>query len=318
MSFQIVQLREQHIEDAAALFGTRYRTLREKVPLLPNRYEQANAILPMLYDLLSGSPGVVALQGNRLIGFLIGAVLPAFLGKRSVYSPEWANGAELGESRRVYEEMYAQLSGPWVADGCFTHLVSMLGHDREGIEGWQWLGFGLAAVDALRGLQPLPGGRAGLEVRRATLGDIGDAVALAEALDRHLAAPPAFWLHEHRDYNQWLRDPANALWLAHEGGEALGFMALEPGYSGGCQIIQEAKTVSIVGAFTQVHTRGRGIATALLNTAVEWAREEGYERCAVDFEPMNTLAARFWLRHFEPVCYTLMRSIDGRIGSWRK
>lgn len=318
MSLQITSLQQEHLEDAAALVSARYKTLRERMPLLPPRYEDAGTILSLLRSLTGEAAGVVALRGSRLVGFLSGFVLSSFLGKRSVYSPEWANGAELGESRRVYEEMYAQLSGSWVADGCFTHLVSMLGHDREGIEGWQWLGFGLAAVDALRGLQPLPGGRAGLEVRRGTLGDIGDAVALAEALDRHLAAPPAFWLHEHRDYNQWLRDPANALWLAHEGGEALGFMALEPGYSGGCQIIQEAKTVSIVGAFTQVHTRGRGIATALLNTALEWAREEGYERCAVDFEPMNTLAARFWLRHFEPVCYTLMRSIDERIGSWRK
>jgi hypothetical protein len=52
----------------------------------------------------------------------------------------------------------------------------------------------------------------------------------------------------------------------------------------------------------------------LLNGSLEWARAEGYERCAVDFEPMNSLAARFWPKYFQPVCYSLMRKVDERIG----
>ena len=94
----------------------------------------------------------------------------------------------------------------------------------------------------------------------------------------------------------------------------MGCMGVEPGHVGGCEIVQDEKTVSIVSAFTKEEARGRGIATALLNRSLEWAQEERYERCAVDFEPMNSLAARFWLRYFEPVCYSLMRRIDERIG----
>jgi len=77
------------------------------------------------------------------------------MGKRTAYSPEWANGAGLDESRRVYEEMYRHLSARWVADGCFLHAVTLLGHDRQGIEGWHWLGFGLVAVDGVRELTPV-------------------------------------------------------------------------------------------------------------------------------------------------------------------
>jgi len=29
---------------------------------------------------------------------------------------------------------------------------------------------------------------------------------------------------------------------------------------------------------------------------------------------MNVLATRFWLRHFQPVCYALARQIDERVG----
>ncbi len=77
-------------------------------------------------------------------------------------------------------------------------------------------------------------------------------------------------------------------------------------------LIYDEKTTSISGAFTREKARGGGIATALLNRSLEWAHAAGYERCAVDFEPMNPLATRFWLRHFEPVCYTLIRHVDKR------
>jgi GNAT superfamily N-acetyltransferase len=59
--------------------------------------------------------------------------------------------------------------------------------------------------------------------------------------------------------------------------------------------------------------RGQGIAAALLNRSLEWARAGGFQRCAVDFEPMNILAARFWTRHFAPVCYAFVRQVDERI-----
>jgi len=60
--------------------------------------------------------------------------------------------------------------------------------------------------------------------------------------------------------------------------------------------------------------RGQGIGAALLNRVVQWANEQGYVRCAVDFEPTNVLAARFWMRHFRPVSYALVRYIQLGIG----
>jgi GNAT superfamily N-acetyltransferase len=78
-------------------------------------------------------------------------------------------------------------------------------------------------------------------------------------------------------------------------------------------LIEDEKTTSIVSAFTREEARGGGIATALLNRALDWGREQGYARCAVDWEPMNVLASRFWLRYFQPVSYALERYIDERL-----
>lgn len=319
MSLQIASLDEKYLQDAAALVAARYRALRQQVPLLPSRYEGAAAILPMLGSLMEGLPGVAAVRGGRLVGFMTGFVLAEFLGKRTAYSPEWANGAEPDDSRRIYQEMYAHLSAHWVADGRFIHVVSMLPNDRPGIEAWHWLGFGLAAVDGVRGLEPVEGGTAGVEVRPARMEDAGAVATLIRALERHLAAAPVFWPHEYTDDEIRPDKPGHAWWLADQGGEAIGCMGLGPANPEACAIIQDEGTVSVMAAFTREQARGRGVATTLLNRALEWARLEGRERCAVDFEPMNVPAARFWMRPvgsrplFEPVCYSLMRWIDERV-----
>ncbi len=316
MSLEILPLEEKHINDAAALTCARYLMLRKQVPLLPARYEEVSTVLPMLGDLVGQAPGVVAVRSSRLVGFLSGFVLPSFMGKRSVYSPEWANAAEIQDSRRIYEEMYAHLSARWVDDGCFTHLVGLLADDREGLEGWHWLGFGLIAADGIRDLQPVTGPTLGADIRQAGPEDVEQVSALIAALRRHLAAAPSFFPHseeEVRHDEEWLGSPANAMWLACRGMEVVACMGQGPANPDACTIILDEGTTSIVSAFTIESARGSGIATALLNRCLDWARTQGYERCAVDWEPMNILASRFWLKHFQPVSYALVRYVDERV-----
>jgi GNAT superfamily N-acetyltransferase len=317
MSLQISPLRDAHLEDAATLVSTRYRALREHVVHLPSKYEEVGTLHSMLREFTRKAPGVAALRGGRLVGFLAGMVLPIFRGERSVLSPEWANGAELSESRRPYEEMYRELSPRWVANGCFTHVTVLMEADQDGLDAWQWLGFGLAAVDAVRGLEQVRAPNMDIRIRRGTVDDIEDASALGEALERHMASAPTYLAYDQRtrrqDYEDQLRDRANAIWLADDGAEAIASMGIGPANPDACTIIRDDKTASIVSAYTRVQARGRGIGSALLNQSLEWARSQGYERCAVDFEPMNIVAARFWTRHFEPICYALMRCVDERI-----
>ena len=315
MSLEITTLQEKHLDDAAALVCARYTTLRERVPIMPSRYEEVSVILPMLVHLIKDSPGVVALQGSRLVGFLSGLVLPKLLGKRCAYSPEWANGVELEANRRTYDEMYTCLSAQWIADGCGMHAVTLLANDRPGVEGWQWLGFGFAGADGIRALNPIEGATAQVEVRQAGMEDVASVSLFVQALEQHMLSAPIFWIHDLGDCREWLNDPAQAAWLAHDGHEAIGCMAIGPANSDACAIIQDDKTASIMMAFTRESARNKGVAMAVLNRSLEWARSQGYARCAVDFETMNLTASRFWLRWFEPVCYSLIRGIDERVVS---
>ncbi len=58
-------------------------------------------------------------------------------------------------------------------------------------------------------------------------------------------------------------------------------------------------------------------ARALLAKVIESASADGYARCAVDFEAHNIHGSRFWLRHFTPVAYSVLRRLDERISCGR-
>ncbi len=314
---EIVPLEEKHLAGAAALACARYRALRERVPLMPPRFQDPDTILPMLRDLSGQAPGVVAMSGGRIAGFLIAYQLPNFRGKRCAYTPEWANGADMDSSRRIYEALYATLSAQWVKAGYCTHLLSIMAHDEDGLEGWRWLGFGMLAADGARDLEPVPGGGASVDLRRADPEDSHQVKTLLEALRRHMAAAPTFLYQEDavgaQEGEEWLADPAHAIWLACQGKDAVACMVQGPANSRASDLINDTGTTSIVAAYTQETARSEGIASALLDRILSWAREEGYQRCAVDWEPMNVLATRFWTSHFQPVSYALVRHVDERL-----
>jgi GNAT superfamily N-acetyltransferase len=314
LTLEIVDWHEEHLAEAAGLVAQRCRDLRQHVSLIPGRYERTEVIVPLLEGLVH-RPGAVAILDGRLTGFLTGFILEEFMGRRSAYSPEWANGACGDESGRIHLEMYRHLSARWLAEGCAQHVVTMLAHDQAGAAAWQWLGFGLIVVDAVRGLEPVDGEAAAVEIRRAGPADLAEVNALGRALEAHMLAAPAFWVEPASDAAERLGDPSHAFWLAYQDGQVVAGIGLEPELWDGCDVVRDEGTIVIVSAHTCEHARGRGVATALLNRSLEWAQAENYERCAVDFQTANLEATRFWMRYFEPVCYSMSRCIDERVGA---
>ena len=314
MTIRVVSLRDHHLEDAAHLVAARHREERQHAPILPGRFEDPGAVLPPLRRLASESEGIVALEGGRLVGLLLGMVLPDFKGMRSAYVPEWSHAAVGDRRRRVYEEMYVEAATRWVADGCLLHAITLLAHDGEAFDAWNWMGFGMLVIDAVRGLEPVEGPLPEVDIWRAGLDDVETAMAFDRALSEYLAEPPTFLLGgepmDRAEHVAWLEDPERALWVASRRGESVGVIGLQPSNPTAAATPQGDGSVSITRAFTLAPMRGQEVGTALLARAIDWARTTGYARCAVDFESANVLASRFWLRHFEPVCYSLMRVVD--------
>ena len=314
MPLQIVPFADAHIADAAHMVAARCRVLRERVPVLPPRYAEAETLAAMLAN---HPPGVAALRGDQLAGFMVAYSIGEFRGKPSTFCPEWGHAADPQDAASVYQAMYTHLAREWMAQDKVIHLITIPAHDRPAIETWHWLGFGFIVGDALRPLTPVPG-TVPVTVRRAGPSDLDAVVDLVGALREYMAASPIFLRSDQADPRKeladLLADPLVAIWLAELGGKAVGFIKFVPSdRADASHIVRDPGTVSITGAYTRPHVRGHGVATAALDRGLAWAREQGYARCAVDFETMNVPAARFWTRHFELVCLSLMRYSDERL-----
>jgi len=311
MAVEVTPLQEHHLEGAAALLAARYRALRLLLPELSPAYEEPAPYLVPLCKLITRSPGVAAVRDGVVCGFMTAFALPDFLGKRCAYSPEWASATDGTDDRRLYEEMYAHLSAQWVADGCHLHAFTVMASAAEAITALQWSGFGLINVDAVRDLAPIEGAASAVTIRQADMSDLPAVIELAQALDRHIAAPPVFWPHGERDRSQWLSQPGSAVWLAFDRDLCVGMLRLQAGNPEVLLFLEDGGTAHIGAVITTVPARRGGIATALLNQALQWARAHGCQRCHVDFETANHIAARFWLKRFQPVAYSLSRWIPG-------
>lgn len=316
---QIEQLRENHWEDAAALVAAGVQRLRQKVGILPQQYEDPAAILPRLAELAPHAPGVAAVAQGRLAGFLCTMSLATFKGKRAAFSPAWANAAAPEDARRIYQEMYAALAPQWLTSGCFVHAVQLLAHEQAGRDGLYWLGFGLNNVDAIRDLAPLPPAgtpQQNLTIRRATAEDVDAVVELGAALQRHLADSPIYLPFIERalpaDHREWLAQEGHRQWLAFRGDQPIAELRCEPTNDTALAMAADPGTVFITSAYTIPSARNTGVAGALLNELLAEVRDAGFVRCATDFESANLPGARFWLRHFQPTAYAVVRYVDER------
>jgi GNAT superfamily N-acetyltransferase len=317
-SIEIVPFQRDHLQDAAELVANRYRAERGFNKFLPAQFEDADAVLPLLEDYANGQAGIAAICEKRLIGFLIGLLITVRQVK-TAYVPDWGQAADSEGGRKTYQTMYANLARRWVADGYSAHAVTLLAHEREVMNAWFSLGFGMVGVDAVRDVSPIEGGKTEVEIRRAGLEDIDIVLALRVALGRHLAEAPIFipliTQRGRKFYEEWLPDSANALWLAYRDSDVVAFMELTPSSRLGVLMpVHNETTVTITGAFTKEDLRQSGMGTALLNHSLEWARSAGYKNCAAEFESANIIGYSFWHDSgFEPVCYSLVRHIDERI-----
>jgi GNAT superfamily N-acetyltransferase len=312
MSIQVVPLTPEHLEPAVSMAAARYRAARRQIPFLPARFEDPGAVLPRLQDHVGHVPGVAALRGGRLVGFVL-SLLVRNRGERLAVVPDIGHAADPGDGYRIYRQMYAAIADRWLANGCFWHAITFYPQEREALDAWVSVGFGLAVIDALQVLDARPPPAETSDVRRAQAGDIDLIVPLELALERHLSSSPTYLplIVEggRRSLEEWLADESHALWLAFRAGEAVAYLRFEP--SEGLVLPTASETtVAITGAFTREDVRDTGLGTALLRHGFEWARAAGYQHCSVDFESANLPGSRFWLRHFEPVCHSLMRRVN--------
>jgi RimJ/RimL family protein N-acetyltransferase len=136
----------------------------------------------------------------------------------------------------------------------------------------------------------------GVVVRRATP---GDAASLVE-LGRAVSSEPEGWLITDGDWRD-LADERRYLRAVRRSPHAAVFVAEIPaGVVGRLSVARDthpaSRHVADVGLMVAAGHRRRGIGSALLDQAVEWAREAGIEKLELHVFPYNEPAIRLYER----------------------
>jgi GNAT superfamily N-acetyltransferase len=238
--------------------------------------------------------------------------------QRRAFIPLHGHAILQGESTEVYREMYARLAPELLRAGIFDHQVEIPASDRLASDAWFSLSFGQRMHIATRALDPVKGVRRGFDVRLAGPSDLDEVFELFYGLCRYNTTSPMFWPNVF-DVAAWRREteadlanPAYAVWTAYDRGRAEAVMFIRPTIQN--FLDRPERTAHVAIAFARKDARHGGIGSVVLEHCVSWARENGFQRIALDYLTFNLTGARFWEGHgFRPTATILQRLLDSRL-----
>ncbi|MCQ4921947.1 GNAT family N-acetyltransferase [Tissierella carlieri] len=313
-------LKNSHIEEVATIISTNYKNARLALPILSDKYENIEMHIKRIQKYIDNDDFVLAVESGKVAGFMYGFKINEFKGTaKGVLSIPSIHGIADGYDKNyLYSELYRRASDLWVNTDCYTHAMMMYANDKDAIDSWVMSGFGMLVIDAVRSLDEIivPNTDNNILIRKVEITDLINMEYLFKGIDEHLSSTPIY-LYNHinenyvDEYSNWLRTEGNMLWIAEIGNKIIGYLKtniteinmdeLDDGY-----------TMGINGAYVLPEYRGQHIMARMLNTAADWAIENGLKRCSTDFESANIEARQFWLKHFTPYCYSMIRRIDER------
>ncbi|MTI71787.1 MAG: GNAT family N-acetyltransferase [Firmicutes bacterium] len=317
MNIKFESLNDKYIDEAMDIVLSLYNKEKEAVSFLPQERGFLNNLKESLEKLFKHGKGIVAIYNNKLIGFIAGYEIDECFGKcKGIYTPLYGHGVRSEYPKSLYQKLYKHMSDKWVKNNFMTHAITFFAHDKETIDIWFWMGFGLRCVDAMREVKPIDVKSRDITIHKAKLSDIPDIAYLEGKLTKHLNQSPLFMPRRNEDptknLTEWHKNKDNHLWIAYRDKKPLGYMKIQPNAE---TFISEHKDVmNITGAFVLDDKRKSGIGTLLLGEIQQWLKKNHYSLCGVDFESFNIVGSSFWNKYFTPYTYSVVRRIDERIG----
>jgi GNAT superfamily N-acetyltransferase len=311
---QIFTFHKEFIPEAARLFIESYQKQRQTTPILPNLMEDTSTVETMLSNLMDTCPGIAAMEEGQLVGYMGWFLVKKFrdTDRIGAYVPEWGHACVEKSKTNIYRVMYRAAADQWTKLGCQVHALTLLVHDHEAERAWFWHGFGLTVVDAIRPMRPLDcPSSTDLHIRKATPLDANALSELDAEHWRHYTQSPVFMTPRTGNTAagniEFLSGPKNSVWLAFDGDVPVGFIRYDGYDFDSAAVLESDEGVTITGAYIRPAYRGRKAAVALLEAALRDYQSRGLKYCAVNFESFNPEAAAFWMKYFEPVCYSVVR-----------
>jgi ribosomal protein S18 acetylase RimI-like enzyme len=298
---------DEHLDAAAELLTERHRRHRAVEATLPARFEDAAAAREEVEKAWrrEGASGAAALVDGRLAGYLLGAPDDeAHWGGPNVWVGHAGHAAADPELAR---DLYGFSAQRWVDEGRPRHYVQVPASERELLEAWNRVCFGLQHAAGIREVPDVPWP---VGVREARPDDLEGVFELTPLIREHQSAAPVF------SANLRVETPAETraaiveeitneeigTLVAEAGGRLVGGFIVAAAEQAGdaphafAGLARPERAAYLAWAVTRPEARGSGAGVALTEASFAWARRAGYETMVTDWRVTNLLASRFWPR----------------------
>jgi ribosomal protein S18 acetylase RimI-like enzyme len=264
-----------------------------------------------LRDALESSRALtwVALRGEHVVGHIYGALL-----ENETYGPSvWIGPDGVSyDDDDVLDGLYSAAGQDWINEGALEHYVWTL-DDPTATSAWLELGF---AKMHSRGVMKL---HEGLHVfderyrlRHGRFDDLDLAIFLDDELERSQSEGPSFsiGLSKASQRDEWietLSDPDTRHFVVDFKGAAISQCVTFPLPE---QRSSFDQTIHLSAVVVLAEHRGRGVARAMVDAALNDARDRGFVYAATNWRVTNRRAANFWTTYgFESTYVRLHRTI---------
>ncbi len=319
MKFEHTSLK--YVKEAVYLAQIEYSAECKKCEGLEEK-DYYNEFINRISQLFEGKYGLVAIEDNRLVGYLSfwGGFEGQFGNVRGSFSPLF--GSAFGGSNRgkIASLLFEQVSKQMVQDKICSFAICKYAHDEEIAKSLVLNGFGIRCSDAIRRLtKPITIISDGeITYSEVSYNEIEALLNLRNKLTRHMNQSPIYFpLPEvtMEQLEKCFKDRESRFFIAKHGDKIIGYMEI---IDDGETFISETTDVQhICGAFFDEDYRGRGIAAGLLGYVIKVLHKEEVKYLGVDCETLNPTALRFWQKYFDNYTYSFVRRIDERILGWR-
>jgi GNAT superfamily N-acetyltransferase len=316
--YQVVPFTAKYLEAAVELFVDDYRREQKESPFLPSKtIDNAEHIHDAIKPLLM-NPGVAVLDESQVVAFMISGHRFPSRGQEAMLVPEYCHASILADRRELYQIMYMRLAHDWVRNHIRLHIIGHFAHDTILRESLYQLGFGAIIAETLRDLSRIKGSQTTGIVQET---DIERILDINVEDNRYYRDSPIFLVKKANvdkccaALESSMRQ-GDACFVFCENDQAQAYLAVGESAAGALEegfLLRDTRTAEIKNAFVKPHLRGKGIGKSLLQRAVDWSVEHGYERLFVEFETANYFGGNFWRRYFDPYLYFSMRCIDSTI-----
>jgi GNAT superfamily N-acetyltransferase len=306
----------EHLEPATELFIKTYKHEQEESPLLPSRVITEPE---WIYHALEGrlvNPAVAVVEHNQLLAYMVTGFLFPWKGQQAVLVPEYCHAAVEEQKQELYQRMYMHLSQEWVNQHTHLQMIGHFAHDRILQETLYQLGFGAILAERLRDCSVIkqPPDMVIQEEK-----DLGKLINIQIEHNDYYSKAPIFILkstnpQEVLDELEAHARQGDVFFVYYEQNEPCAYMIVgNSTIDGEGFLLQNTNTAQIKSAYARPSIRSKGIGKALLQRAIEWSQDHGYERIFVEHETANFSGSIFWQKYFDPYIYFSMRYIDNTI-----